>query len=268
MHESINYSKPIISYFKGWLWKLIRNTVCRRADLIMSISESMSTYIGQHCDTRIESVPTGADERLNVRDIDPTEVYNSYNISPGSQIVIYIGSMAKIRKLEFLLKSFKEVQNKKDVQLIMLGGREYQNRNLLKSYAKELGVFENIQFTGWLSENKLINKFIKTADIGVSPIPPNITCFRTSSPIKTHEYLNLETPVVASTVPDQQHVIEQSNGGYIVPFETTAFADKIIKLLDSPHMIKRFGKNGAKYVKQNRSYDSIATKISNIYHKI
>jgi glycosyltransferase involved in cell wall biosynthesis len=64
--------------------------------------------------------------------------------------------------------------------------------------------------------------------------------------------------VVANTHPDQQFLIEESGGGYCVPYEEDAFAKAILALLRAPDMARMMGERGRRYALQHRTYGTIA----------
>ncbi len=64
--------------------------------------------------------------------------------------------------------------------------------------------------------------------------------------------------VVANDHPEQRLMIEQSGGGYCVPYQEKAFAAAIIRLLEAPDTARVMGQRGRQYVLENRSYVKIA----------
>lgn len=82
----------------------------------------------------------------------------------------------------------------------------------LKELAKELGVSEEVVFTGFLPQEKLV-ELLKKIDVAVVPIPPH-ELYQCSSPIKLVEAIVFELPILASDIEPNQ-VVENYNLGFL-----------------------------------------------------
>ena len=180
-----------------------------------------------------------------------------------SKVVIYVGSMARIRHLDVLIHAFSKVKKVKgDAKLLMVG--DGSDRANLEKLAGELGIGGDVVFTGQVNFNEIPN-FIALADIGISPVPP-LDFYKLSSPIKSFEYMTLGKPVVANEeIPEQKEVIEGSGGGILVKFEAESFADGIVELLDNHDGAKEMGRKGREWVVKNRSYERMSQKLEKRY---
>lgn len=80
------------------------------------------------------------------------------------------------------------------------------------------------------------------------------------------EYLLFETPVVVSNAPDQRRVVEESNGGFVVPYSIDAFVEALSKFFDLPSSERSaVGASGRAYVKHNRGFDTLTEQLLEIY---
>jgi glycosyltransferase involved in cell wall biosynthesis len=75
----------------------------------------------------------------------------------------------------------------------------------------------------------------------------------------------LEKPVVANDHPDQRLVIEESGGGYCVPWSEEAFADAVCLLLKDPDGAVQMGKRGSSYATEKRSYRYCGEELAKTY---
>lgn len=265
MYEAKKGFAPRKEFIKGKLGKKLRERICTQSDYVLSISDEMTRYLQRTYEGPIEEIPTGADENLSPKEVDGKQFRKEYSIPLDTNIVLYIGSIAESRHLDFLLDAFTEVLKEKEAQLVMIGGRSQEDRNRLRDYAREKGISDGVLFTGWISEDTQLQRAIHTADVGTSPIPPWLISYKTSSPLKLHEYLNLQTPVVGTKIPDQQFVIEKSEGGYITEYDKNEFSEAIVSILDSEHQMETMGKSGREFVTKHRSYSVLADKLDRIY---
>jgi glycosyltransferase involved in cell wall biosynthesis len=179
-----------------------------------------------------------------------------------SKVVIYIGTMDKMRHLDVLIHAFSKVRAKKKVKLLLVGnGTDKQN---LERLANKLEIEDDVIFTGQVPFEEVPN-FIAAADVCVSAVPP-LDFYKLSSPIKILEYMAMAKPVVANEeIPDQKEIVEESAGGILVKFENESFANGIVKILDNPGRAKEMGQRGREWVVKNRSYEKLARQVAGRY---
>ena len=186
---------------------------------------------------------------------DPQQSYKQ------RKTVVYIGSLQRNRKMDFLLRSFKKVLKKeKDARLQLVGGsKNHADEEFLKSEAKRLRIDHAVRITGFLPQNKAW-QYVKEAAICVSPIYP-APIFNCGSPTKLIEYMAMGKAVVANDHPEQRLVISESKAGICVPYEETAFAEGILYLLENPSVAKQMGIRGRRYIEKKRNYEHAADLV-------
>jgi glycosyltransferase involved in cell wall biosynthesis len=84
----------------------------------------------------------------------------------------------------------------------------------LKKITRKLGLEKNVIFTGGVPFSTIPN-YIKTADIGIIPLPA-IDWWNVSSPIKLKEYLAMQLPVIATDIPAHRFVVEKTGGATLI----------------------------------------------------
>ena len=193
------------------------------------------------------------------------EIRRRYGLE-DSKVVIYIGTLDKLRQLNVLIHAFSKVKKGKgNVKLLMVG--DGTDKSNLEELANDIGIKEDIIFTGQVYFDEVQN-FIAIADVGVSPVPP-LDFYKLSSPIKMFEYLAFGKPVVANDeIPEQEEVIRESEGGILVKFEAESFASGIIKLLDDIEKAKLMGERGREWVVKYRSYEVLARRLEERYFEL
>jgi glycosyltransferase involved in cell wall biosynthesis len=253
------------NFVKGTLGTLFKNWILSRADLIFPISDWMKqslAYQGISVDKMI-ALPLGGDVRINPDRISGDEIRTKLNLQ-GKRVLVYVGAMDRIRRLEFLLNVLKIVENQIDdgVKLLMVGDSKDKGDMLyLRQVAKELNIEQNVVFVGRIPRCE-VPRYIKVADLGVSPIPP-YSFYMASSPTKTLEYMTLAKPVVCNNIPDQREVITQSSAGLCVDYDEHQFASAIVELLANPKRAQEMGRAGRRYVEERRNYSLLADKAEN-----
>ena len=264
------YGNRVSNYMIAVTGKLLRTLIFNVADLIFPISDCMQTYLLELGvpDRKMVSIPLGGDTQINLEKISVDEVIKEHELQ-DNKVLIYLGDMSKIRNPEFILYTFALVRRKiPNVKLLMVGeGREPEDLIHLKSVANNMGLQKDVIFTGQISRSQ-VPKYIKAADIGLSPIPPTLF-YEVSSPTKLMEYLTFETPVVCNIeIPEQKKIILESHGGVCVDYSEESFARAILDILSNPNSALNMGKSGRDYIIHNRSYNILALKVEKEYLKL
>lgn len=266
------YGSRIGNYLKGKVGLIVRNWLLRKADLVFPISNQMQETLASYgvSQKHMVTLPEGTDTSIEPNQFNRSarRVKRELNLE-SKKILIYIGTMNRFRQLDFLLRVLKQVKNSTpNAHLLMVGdGREPDDLPWLKRTTEELGIRNSVTFTGKVPRSE-VPVYIRAADIGLSPFPPNSVLIN-NSPIKILEYLALEVPCVASDIPSQRRIIEQSGGGLCVSHDEQAFTDAVISLLRKPKEDrKKLGKSGRIYIQNNRDFEVLAQLIIQSYERI
>jgi len=250
----------IIARVKRFMWLL----VMRHADLILPISKCMGEELTRSGIDREKILPITS--AVNTYLFSPTtggeQIRVKYNLG-GSKTVIYQGIMDELRHLDVLFYALALVKQKRqNVKLLMVGDGD--DRTNLEKLARNLGLGDQVVFTGRVPYFE-VPQFIAAADVGLTPVPP-LDIYKVSSPLKLFEYMGVAKPVVANEeIPEHKEVLEQSEGGILVPFTPEAFAHAIIELLNNPEKAVEIGRRGREWVAKNRRYEILARQVEEKY---
>ena len=247
---------------------LCQNILMRFPDYIISISGEMKRELINQGYKPDKIIPLGLafDDKLLENDYtESTSRVISEHELRNKKIVLYFGAMDKNRNLEFLLDVWsKVVENEKNAVLLMVGGDEKEIMNL-STYSKNINCSDNIIFTGKVARNN-IPSYILASHFSLSPIP-NIPLYRVSSVTKLFESLGFGCPVIATDLPEQKKIVDESNGGICVQFQQDQFINAINYLLRNPQHAKKMGYSARDYVLKNRTYSHLTETICNYYSK-
>lgn len=256
-----------VSYLMARVVQFVLPFIMHQADLILPISKWMGEDLIRNGIAREKILPVPL--AVNTDLFSPTtggeQIRLRYNLS-SSKIVIYQGTMDKLRHLDVLFYALALVkQERQNVRLLMVGDGD--DRANLEKLARNLKLENEVVFTGQVPYFE-VPQFTTAAHIGVSPIPP-LDMYKVSSPCKLFEYMGAAKPVVANKeIPEHKEVLEQSGGGILVPFTPEAFACAIIELLDNPDKATEMGRRGRKWAVKNRSYEILAHQVEARYLKL
>ncbi len=262
--EKYKLDSSKVRYLMIRIEQFVRPFVMRHAELILPISKWMGEDLARSGIARQKMlpVPTAVNADLFSPTISGEQIRLKYNLN-DSRVVIYQGTMDKLRHLDVLFYALALVKQKRQkVKLLMVGDGD--DRTNLEKLARNLGLGDEVVFTGRVPYFE-VPQFIAAADVTLTPVPP-LDIYKVSSPLKLFEYMGVAKPVVANEeIPEHKEVLEQSEGGILVPFTPEAFADAVIELLDNPENATEMGRKGREWVLKNRSYEVLARQVEQRY---
>jgi glycosyltransferase involved in cell wall biosynthesis len=186
----------------------------------------------------------------------------------GVPCVLYLGTLVKVRRLDFMVRVLARLKaTLPEVRLYFVGkGEDEQDEALLRQEVRRLDVSDSVIFVGQLSQPDAL-RYVQEADVCVSPFFPT-PILNSTSPTKLVEYMAMGKAVVANDHPEQRLVIEQSAGGYCVPWDEGAFADAIVRLLQAPDLARSMGERGRAYAMEHRTYPRLAAMVERQFLKV
>ena len=266
--SDLGLSRPPALYrLLGKLTQRLDRFVMRKADLVIALSEYLRQSLLSNGldDERMIVVPSGAAVKKFAPTVSGERVRDKYNLT-DHPVVVYSGTMSKLRCLDVLLHAFARVNEiLPEARLVMIGeGDDTENLGRL---AAQLGIADHVVFVGSVPYSEM-PEYLAAGDVTVSPIPPKYI-YKVSSPLKLFEYMATGKPVVANDeIPEQRDALRKSKGGVLVPFNSEAFAAGLTKLLESPDKAQAMGRAGHEWVVKHRSYEILAHHLEATYLKL
>ncbi len=267
------YSFPIydVQHFyqltRSFLKYALFRYVLPKADFIFPISKWMASELLKEGipKSKMMPLPLGVNPELFSLKKDGSKIREIYCLN-SEKVILYVGTMDKLRELSILIQAFSKVRMQKDnVKLLMVGTGD--DKITLEDIALKLGIQNDVIFTGQVPYFD-VPDYIAAADVCLCPVPP-LPIYKVSSPTKMFEYMVMAKPVVANEeIPEQKEVIEESGGGVLVKFDDKSFANGIIELLDKSEEAKEEGKKGHEWVVKNRSYENMAREVEKKYYEL
>jgi len=266
------YGSRIKNLIKGIVGFFLRNFLLRRSDLVFPISEQMKETLAGYGVSRNSMVPVseGVDTAINPRHFahDTERIREKLGLQ-NKKVIVYVGTMSRFRQLDFLLKAFKLVlEQHPNTHLLMVGGdRKSEDFEWLKTKSATLGLGKNVTMTGWVPRMQ-VPAYIRVSCLGVSPVPVN-RVYINSSPIKLLEYLALETPAVATDIPEQRKTLLESGGGICTSWSVHDFANAINNILHLTQLERgAIGQHGREWVRKNRDFLVLGGKVYEAYRRL
>jgi len=246
---------------------LLDHVVLPRADFVFVQTEHMKASLAARGldAAKMKPVPMGADiEFMQGRDIRPADDPRLR----GRRVLLHLGTLDRPRRIEVLFEMLIRVKQKVPNALLLLVGdtEDHVHRAWLKQKALELGVSDDVVWTGWLPIEEGW-RYARAAEIGLSPIPRG-PLLDVGSPTKALEYMALGLPVVGNDNPDQAGVLRESGAGLCLELGARTFAEGVIRLLEDETLRKEMATRGPEFVSRKRSYQIIADDLQAAYRHL
>jgi glycosyltransferase involved in cell wall biosynthesis len=260
---------PLLYLIRGNAFKfLLYRVLLPAADHCFVQSEQMLRDIASEgvATTKMTPIPMGVDvERFAMVG---TNVGDRRLVPSGQPCILYLGTLVKVRRLDFLVRVLARVrQTIPEATLYFVGrGDDPSDEALLVREAQRLNIADSVVLVGQLPQDEAL-RYVQEADVCVSPFFPT-PILNSTSPTKLVEYLAMGKAVVANDHPEQRLVIEQSGAGHCVPWDEEAFSDAITNLLRNPAIAEVMGRRGRAYALEHRSYSRIADLVEQALRRL
>lgn len=170
----------------------------------------------------------------------------------------------KYKGLDYLLEALSQVKPAiPDVKLVVGGKGELLN--YYKQMTKELGIEENVEFKGFLTDEE-VQHYYATSELFILP---SISSLQEGFGIVVLEALSCMTPVISTDIVGVADDVTKTKSGIIIPpKDVKALQNAIIKILKNPELQKTMGENGRQLVKDKYEWKQIADDIYNLYKQV
>ncbi|MCF7820656.1 MAG: glycosyltransferase family 4 protein [Candidatus Pacebacteria bacterium] len=166
------------SQLKSWLYRLkylayrlVIFLAVLRAKKIMAVSNFTKQDLLQEFRVKAEKINVTYEGVSNLqakteeKELDDKEVLNRYNVREEDKFLLYVGNAYPHKNLEGLLKIFKQLSEKNDLKLILVGQVDYFYERI-KVLAQDLELFQaesadKVIFTGYVPDKDLDVLFSK-----------------------------------------------------------------------------------------------------------
>jgi len=248
-----NFKNPIFNFFGKWLIK--------RADGIRAVSSGIKQKLIHYGlpEHKIWVVPSpvflnkfsrSSPEKVN-------DIRQKYSL-PEGRTTLFVGYLTKAKNIANLLNAAKIItQRYADARFLVCG--EGEERKSLEHLAQELGIEDNVIFTGQIPYDELPDYYY-VCDIFVLP--------------SSHESFGLVLleagmagkPVVATDLTGPRDIVVDQVTGFLVPPQRPeALADRISTLMEHPELARQLGENARKHILSNFDTEAGIKKVIDMW---
>ena len=244
------------------LIRFIRSIVNLRLVAVSdSVRSNLSKLLRRNI-TSIKVIPNGLDiialrKRARVENANKLSFLSN---SKQSLTIGYVGRLVEQKNILELIYAVSDIihQDGLNIKLLILG--EGNQRELLSSISKQLGLLPFIHFLGFLDNPApIMEKF----DIFILPSKYEGT------PVALLEAMALGLPIVVSAVDGSLEVMKRAKSGFCLTKTNRAtIRYSLIELLNNKQLRVKYGKQSRIYVEAKHDISIIAGKYSSLYQEM
>ncbi len=234
------------------------------ADRVIVCSHSMKNEVCNHFNLprdKVDVIPNAIDPTAYQTCSDPGDVRQRYGIGYGERLVLCVGRLVPQKGIEYFIRAIPNLSKSyPEAKYIIVG--EGWSRDILEERARASGHSDKIKFTGFASDNEVID-LMNSADVLVVPSiyePFGIVAL---------EGMASGVPVVASRVDGLAEIIEHDKTGvFVYPRSPDSIAWGISHVLSDPKHARRLTRNAKEILHKAYSWEAVAMKTVEVYRKV
>jgi len=266
-----DHDRAVVYSVLVWLERL----ACRIADQVIATNQSYKVaemQRGRVPEARITVVRNGPD--LNeLRSTDDScapgqpggaEGGATASRPTGKTVLGYVGVMGFQDGVDYLLRALRHLVDdlgRTDFHCIIVGAGDAMPS--LQSLTQQLALDDYVSFTGWVSQQSEVARYLSMMDICVAPEPSDAYNDR-STAAKVMEYMALAKPVVSFDLPE--HRISAADAAlYAHPNDELDLARKIALLMDDQELREEMGARGRKRIETELAWQHQAQQLVRAY---
>jgi glycosyltransferase involved in cell wall biosynthesis len=157
--------------------------------------------------------------------------------------LLFSGSGAYRKTIEFVLEAFKTVSNKYPALCLVMTGMTEKEHEAIRSWVVAKGLTGRVELAGFISRNALLTAYRK-AEALLIPLFGDAQS-QARFPTKLGEYLLSGSPVIATATGEIPDLIVDHQTAFLSPPDSVQeFAGAILAVLADPVMARRVGEAG------------------------
>ncbi|MFX1383353.1 MAG: glycosyltransferase [Promethearchaeota archaeon] len=234
----------------------LEKDVIRNSDFIITICQSMADFLKSHFDndyhSKIQAVNNGGVAVLDTpkQKRFPPKIINSGMVVQRSNFKLFLESM------QYVLNKYPNAQ-------IFITRKGEKLKEVMK-LAKKMKL--NVNFY-WKETNQEYLDLLSQCHVGVVTSTNQLTR-KLGFVAKVYDYFSVGIPVVGNDIGGFTSIILEENVGKLSSNDPRDLANKIIDIIENPHLANEYGERGIKLLKGKLSVDESAKKLINIIENL
>ncbi len=244
-----------------WLLPFLRWSAST-ADAVTAISRSTAAMVRDISGVEPTVVPfaaaVGAGDEAGSA---PREPFSGGTREPIR--ILFVGRLVERKGVDVLVRALPEILATRPARLTVVGEGEWETR--IRDAAREAGVEESVQFTGYVTSEEL-SRLYRTADVFVLPAVVDRKGDTEGLGVVLLEAMRHGRPVVASHVGGIPDIVEHGRSGWLVsPGDAGALARTILGLASDPEAARRIAAAGRRRAAEDFSWERILHDLDRVY---
>ncbi len=209
----------------------------------------------------IKVVHNGFDFRRFENLLEKEQARKNLDLPSQGKVVAMTGRVWPGKNHKMMVRVARIIKEKvPDVRFLVIGISISDWDQIVKQYAGQEGVLDNILFLGQRTD---VPELLAAADAGI------LCSLNEGFPNAVMEYMAAGLPVVATDVGGVRDLVVPNKTGYLVlSDDATTMAQKLMELFNDPAKAMGMGQAGKKIVYEKYDFMLLATKIARIYDEI
>lgn len=240
-------------YDAVWGYRLLKNAI----KVIAVTNNEVEQYIQMGVDQKkIAVISNGIDiNKLNSKK-NHGAFRKKIDIN-DERLVLFLGRIHQGKGVDYLIRSFGRVlENENNAILVVVGPDDGYKREL-ERIIEELGIGNRVKFVDYISN---VSEAYTDADVLIYPAIYEIFG------LVPFEAIICGTPVIVSDDSGCGEIVKEADCGYLVRYgDVDGLKNKIIHVLNNPDEAKKKVLQGKEYIFNNLTWDSIITKVEEVY---
>lgn len=229
---------------------------------VVTVSEYVRKYLIHEegiAETKVVSIPTGIDiERFNPDKVKAVS-RSEFNIPSGAPVIGTVAILRRKKDHHTLLDAIPIILKEFPDAVFIFAGDGPQREDIERKIL-EKGIGKNVKLLGF---RKDIPEILKMIDLFVLPT------LQEALGTSYLEAMAMGKPVVGTKVGGVPEVVMDGISGVLVePEKSQLLAKAIIELLRDKEKMKRMGRAGEAYVKENYSVDVMVRRLFDFYKSL
>lgn len=229
----------------------------RKTQLVISLEKALAKItdmiltVGSQVSKDLQEVGIGKPAKMKVTypgisvklGSDAEKTRKSLNLSNDEVVLIYVGRLTQIKRVDRLIEAFALVQREcANVTLIIVGDGELKE----ELHAKSLGL--KIKFLGWRTD---VYDLMNASNIAI------LTSDNEGMPITLIEAAFMGLPSITTDVGSASEVVLNAKTGYVTTKDANVIAEKIKQLAISESLRTKFGAAAKVHAQEQFSVESM-----------
>jgi len=172
-------------------------------------------------------------------------------------VVLQVGMLTPFKNQLESVKIIEKLRNKiPQIKLVLIGWGEGRYKIMLEEYIRDKRLENYVFFVGHVNREEL-RDYYYSCDVLLHPIKPQ------GGWLSPFEILCAKKPIVVSCEMTASEIIKRENIGIV----TSNYEGAIMKIYRNPDKYNEIAEKGAKWVKENLSWDIFCEKMLNLFYK-